>query len=430
MDRLEVLLQTHPMPSWRPVAWAIMFFLSIFLAWAFFAELDEVSVAEGEVVPRGNIKVIQHLEGGIIESISVAEGDVVKAGATLLQLDLASTGTNKEELEVRLDSNLLTRARLEAEAKGQRTFTFPEAVAIRRPDLISQEHDAFEARQRQLRVALDVLQRQVQQRDLEVKELTARRKAVTRNLTLAKDRLDMSSSLLEKGLVPKMEHLQLEAEVEDLEGELQTINASVPRARSAVAEAQARIREETTRFRREAQEEVNKLSQSIARIRELLSKATEQTVRAEIKSPIDGIVKNLRYNTIGGVVKAGEPILEIVPTGDNLVVQAKLKPTDRGYVRAGQPTTVKISTYDFVRYGGLDGVVQLVAPDSSTDENGVPYYRVIVETTKTYLGEEEGKLPIMPGMEATVDIHTGAKSVIDYLIKPVLKLRHEAFRER
>jgi adhesin transport system membrane fusion protein len=185
-----------------------------------------------------------------------------------------------------------------------------------------------------------------------------------------------------------------------------------------------------THFQREAEEQLGRTEQAIAQLEELLAEATEQGVRAEIKSPIDGIVKKLRYYTIGGIVSPGEPIMEIVPTGDKLVVEAKLNPTDRGYVNEGQRSLVKVSTYDFARYGGLDGTVANVAPDSTTDQNGTPYFRVIVQTDKTYLGEEEGKLPITPGMQATVDIHTGTKSVMEYLIKPVLKLRHEAFRER
>ena len=166
------------------------------------------------------------------------------------------------------------------------------------------------------------------------------------------------------------------------------------------------------------------------RITELLIEATEQSGRALIRSPIEGIVKNLAFNTIGGVVRPGDPIMEIVPTGGNLVIEAKLDPTDIGYVEEGQNAVVKISTYDFIRYGSLDGKVIMVAPDSSTAEDGSPYYRIVVQTEKSYLGSENGKELISPGMQATVDIHTGKKSFVDYLIKPVLKLKSEAFRER
>jgi len=164
--------------------------------------------------------------------------------------------------------------------------------------------------------------------------------------------------------------------------------------------------------------------------REVLKRATEQGSRAEIKSPIGGVVKNMRFNTIGGVINPGEPVLEIVPTGENLVVQTRLNPTDRGYVTEGQDAPVKISAYDYARYGGLEGTVILVAPNTSLDENGQHYFRVVVQTERNYLGSIEGSLSIVPGMQATVQIHTGQKSVMDYLVKPVLKLRDEAFRER
>ena len=240
----------------------------------------------------------------------------------------------------------------------------------------------------------------------------------------------MSTSLLEEGLTARMEHLRLQAEVESLEGELQALGPALPRARAAVAEAAQRLKEGELRFQRQARDELGDTEQTIARVQELLAQATDQGVRAEIKSPIHGVVKKLRYNTIGGVVAPGEAVMDIVPTGEKLVIQAKLSPIDRGYVNSGQPALVKVSTYDFVRYGGLSGVVSQVAPDASTDKSGAFYFEVVVETDKAYLGDLAGTLPITPGMQATVDIHTGTQSVMEYLIKPVLKLREEAFRER
>lgn len=426
---LDDLIKKHPMPTWRVVAWPVMAFMAIIVVWANFAELDEVAVAEGEVVPQGKVKVIQHLEGGIVEDIFVNEGDSVTEGSELVQLDLASSGVNKKELQVRLDSLLITKARVEAEARGT-TPVFPPDLTEIRPIQVSAERQNFEARKRQLESKMQVMREQLRQKELDVQEIESKRRNITKNLRLGRERLKMSKSLLSEGLTAKIDHLELEAEVENLAGEMEGLESSLPRAEATVQEAKERLNEEQVRFQREAQEELNKTEQNIARVQELLNEATEQGVRALIRSPINGVVKNMRYNTLGGVVKPGEPILEIVPTGGNLVIETKLKPTDRGYVQVGQKTTVKISTYDFARYGGLDGEVIQVAPDSSTDENGMPYFRVIVQTDKYYLGNTPGLLPITPGMQATVDIHTGAKSVMEYLIKPVLKLRHEAFRER
>ena len=211
---------------------------------------------------------------------------------------------------------------------------------------------------------------------------------------------------------------------------MKTIDTQIPRARAALAEARQSAQEARRRFSRQANDELRAVEVEIARIRELLVKATDQVRRTQIVSPIDGVVKNLRYHTIGGVVRPGEPIMEIVPSSGKLVVEARLNPIDRGYVEKDQPVVVKISSYDFVRYGGLDGHVSHIAGDADSTTEGLPYFRVIVETDKSYLGDSEGVLLIIPGMLASVDIHTGRKSVLEYLLKPVLKLKHEAFRER
>lgn len=429
MDRLDALVERHPLPTWRIVAWPVVILLGVLIAWARFAQLDEVSVATGEVVPQGKVKVIQHLEGGIIDAIHVRDGNAVKEGSPLMQLNLASSDTNREELQVRLDGQILLRARHDAEA-NRKKLVFPKGPAKRRPKLVSAQRRSYNARRNELDSKLRRSRQQVNQKQDEVRELESQTRATKKNLTLGKERLKMSKSLLAEGLAPKIEHLQLQAEVESLAGELSGLTPAISRARAAVEEAKQGMQEERLRFRREAEDELGKAEQAIARIGALLNEATKQDVRSEIKSPIDGVVKNMRFNTLGGVVAPGEPIMEIVPTGGNLVIEAKLSPLDRGYVKVGQPAVVKISSYDFVRYGSLDGNVILVAADTRQDEQLGPYYRVVVQTEKSYFGEKVGSLPIMPGMEATVDIHTGQKSVMDYLVKPVLKLREEAFRER
>ncbi|MCW8916349.1 MAG: HlyD family type I secretion periplasmic adaptor subunit [Magnetovibrio sp.] len=427
---LDSLMTAHPVPTWRNAAWPVMALIVFGVIWSNFSKLDEVAVAPGEVIPLGKSKVIQHLEGGIIQDLFIKEGDVVSEGQTLMQLDLGSGGANIQELQVRLDSELLTRARLAAEANGLDTPVFPAEVAARVSDQAIAQRQAFDARKRQLAAGLAVLNELVKQRKLEVQELEARLRASRNNLASARERFKISEDLLKDGLTSRVDHLQLESEVETLNGELQSIQAGIPRARAAVSESERRLLEDETRFRREAQDELNKTEQSIGRISELLKKAEEQGVRAEIKSPIEGVIINLAFTNIGNVIKPGEPIMEIVPTGENMVIESRLNPTDRGYVAEGQKALVKITTYDFARYGGLDAEVILVAADSSLDENGMPYFRVVVQPEKSHLGQTKGFLPIMPGMEATVDIHTGQKTVMDYLIKPVLKLKHEAFRER
>lgn len=429
MTRLDQLVKENPVQTFKPVAYGIMFALVVFISWAVFTELEEVSVAIGEVVPQGKVKVVQHLEGGIITDIYVQEGDLVRTGNELVQLDLGTGGVNKEELEVRLDGLLLNRARLLAEANGT-DVEFPQDIVVARPQMAAAAKQSYHARLRDLNSRLNVLNDKLRQKELTVDELEDKLESAKRNLRLARQRFAMSTDLLKDKLTSKMDHLKLEAEAQKLEGERSSLLNSIPKAKAAIKEAQSTINEEKTAFQREAIEELGTVEQNIAQTRELLSKATDQGLRALIKSPIDGVVKNMTYNTIGGVVTGGEPIMEIVPVGENLVIEARLKPIDRGYVEENQDAVVKINTYDFIRYGSLDGKVIHVAPDSTTSPEGETYFRVIVQTEKTYLGEKEGLYEITPGMEATVDIHTGTKSVIEYMVKPVLKMKHEAFRER
>ena len=429
-NRLEMLRRANRRLGFRTIAWIIMALISGFAGWAAVAQLDEVSVAAGEVIPIAKLKVVQHLEGGIIQRLDVAEGARVTKDQVLMQLTLGGASASREELQVQLDSLMLSRARLRAEIVGE-TLAFPKDVASRRPALVAAERQTYQARRVELESKRGVVVEQIRQRELEVKELEARRRAVRANLKLGRERERLSANLLESGLTPRMEHLELKREIESLAGEAKVLEQGVPRARAALAESRARLTETTEGFRRRAVEEQSRVELQIARVRESLTEASDRVRRTEIRSPIDGIVKNMRFNTIGGVVRPGEPIMEIVPIGDKLVVEARLSPVDRGYVQEGQKAVVKISTYDFIRYGGLNGKVERIAADTNTDPNtGQPFYEVIVRTEKTFLGDNAGELPITPGMQATVDIHTGTRSVLNYLIKPVLKLRHEAFRER
>lgn len=428
--RLLALSNSYPLTNWRPLSRAVMVATALFLVWASMASLDEVSITEGEVVPEGKVKVIQHLEGGVVREIYVNDGNEVREGAPLLQLDLSASSINRDELQVRLDGLTLQRARLQAEVAGATTIAFPPEEAKRQPTLVASEGRNFDSRRSALRATLNVMQDQARGKMLEIQELDTRQRAIAANLRLSRERLAMSSELMKSGLTARMEHVQLQAQAEELEGQLDSVRASIPRAQAGQAEAKSRIEEEEAKFARTVQGELSDAELSIARTRELLSQASDQQRRTQITSPIDGIVKNLRANTIGGVVKAGDPIMEIVPLHERLQIDAKLNPADRGYVQLGQKATVKLSAYDYTSYGGLEGEVILVAPDTTMGPDNQPFYRVVIQTDRAYLGDENAKRIITAGMQATVDIHTGTRTVMEYLVKPVLKLRHEAFRER
>ena len=426
---LQALANSTPLPTWRPLARIVMGLVAAFILWAMVARLDELAIAEGEIIPEGKVKVIQHLEGGVVREIYVQDGSEVTEGQPLLLLELPTTALNHDEMQVRLDGLVLQRARLQAEVSNTE-LVFPPEEAKRQPQLVSAETRSYQARKASLESSLQVIKDQMEQRRLEVIELETKQRGISNNIKLIQERLAMSADLLKSGLMSRMDHVQLQGQAEDFESQLSAVKASIPRAQAAETEAKQRLDEERSKFIRQAEADLATAELDIARNTQLLSQASEQQGRAQITSPIDGVVKNLHANTIGGVVRGGDPIMEVVPLHDKLQVEAKLNPADRGYVEVGQKATVKVSAYDYTTYGGLDGRVVLVAPDTTTVQDKPPFYRVLVETDQAWLGDEDDKHIITSGMQATVEIYTGSRSVMHYLLKPVLKLRHEAFKER
>jgi adhesin transport system membrane fusion protein len=425
----ERVLARRPQRGWTALSVVVIATLCAGGVWASIAELDEVSVAQGEVVPQGATKVVQHLEGGIVQEIFVKAGDRVAAEAPLMRLGLGTGSANLAELEVRRDGLALRRARLAAEATGAAP-AFPADSLERQPQVAAAERDAMASRKREQDTAASVLAEQATQRAAEIRELENAVSTVREQLAISREKLRISTDLLKDRLTSRLEHLDAQREVGRLAGEERAQVEKMAKARSALAEAEARSRELREKFGSQVRAELGDVELEIRRIDELLAEATAQSGRTLIRSPIDGTVKNLRINTIGGVVRPGEPVLDIVPERDRLVIEARLDPADRGYVRPGQQALVKLTTYDYVRYGGLEGEVVRIAPDSDVTPAGRPYFRVIVETQKTWLGETKDSLPISVGMQATVDIRTGRRTVLDYLLRPVLKLKSEAFRER
>jgi len=430
MSRLDGLEGRARARGWRRSALLIAMAIAVLVAWSNYAELEEVAVAAGEVVPQGQVKVIQHLEGGIISQIFVTEGDSVAAGDLLLRLDRGITGSNRDQIQIELDGLILARSRLIAESQGDLPV-FSKEEATRQPELVQAEKHTFKGHQLELESKIAVLQEQKRQRELDVQQISAQLNSTKNKLALTLERFVMSEELLSEGLTPKIDHVQIKQEVEKLQGEMEELKSAIPRAQASISEAAERVKEEQLTFTRVALEELSDTERRIAAAREKLTRATDQVVRTEISSPINGVVQSMRHHTIGGVARPGEPLMEIVPTQERLVVEAKLSPLDIGYVHVGQNSKVKVTTYDFSRYGGLDGRVVSISPDSHVDQaTGQSYFRVIAETDKNYLGVEPGDLPIAPGMEATLDIRTGSKSVMQYLLKPVIKVKSEAFRER
>lgn len=429
MTGLDRILTRFPVPSWQPLAWLTMIMLAGAATWASVTELDRVAVASGSVVPRGEVRVVQHLEGGIVTAIHVREGDEVEEGQPLVRLDLGSGGLNAEEIEVRLDGLELERARLLSEYASL-ALSLPGAPSRRQPQLAEAERAAFLSRRREHESNLTVLREQKRQRELEIRSIDSRIESLRRSLDIAKAQYDMAHRLGQQQLVPEMQVLDLAGEVERMEGEMASLRIARPAAERAHLEAEERLVNERHRFHKDAAERLREVELEIARQRELYERASSQEVRTEILSPIDGVVQDMKINTIGGVVGPAEPIVEIVPSKERLVVEAQLSPADVGHVAVGQPATVKISTYDFLTYGSLQGRIVNVSADTNQDAEGQHYFRLIVETDSDSLEVGEETYPISPGMQAQVDIGLGRRSVLRYIVEPVLRLRDEAFRDR
>ena len=425
---LDQLMRHHPVPDWRAPALVVALLLVSTAAWAWVAQFDEVVTAHGEVVPRGQVKTVQHLEGGIIEELLVGEGDRVVTGEPLLLLDPTQAGANVEALRAQLDGLALRRARLIGEAGGTEP-DYPRGAGERLPAVLSAEQRSYADRQARLASALAVVREQIRQHELAVRETEALLQGLRESLKVSEKRLAVSASLLTDDLTPLMEHLQIEARVQELRSGVSQTESALPRAKAVLAETLERERETVLEFRREASERLAATEVEVASRKAMLVAAQDQERRATILAPIDGVVQNMRYHTVGGVIRPGEPILDLVPAHDRLLIEARVDPQDIGHIEVGMRATVKITTYDFIRYGGLDGTVVRIAADANRDETGWHYFLVAVETEQSTLGNDVA-LPIIAGMLATVDIQTGTRRVVSYLMGPVLRMGHEAFRER
>ncbi len=423
----QVLTRVGP-PGWRTPQRVMLALLCLILLWMLVARVDRVITAPGKVVPMDKVKAIQHFEGGIVSEILVRENQVVKVGEPLIRLNLATGGINSSEMNARMASLQLAKIRLDAESNGV-SPVWPESMQQAFKDMVDAEQATYRNRKIERDNSLQAFETQVFQARKRFSETQEKLLATEQNLILAKKELAVSDSLLADKLVSQLDHFQRQSRVAQLNGEVMSLRQAVLGAESAVQEALARVRQEDGRFRREAANEAGELQRRMSSLTEELGMAQDQEDRSVIRSPIDGVVKNLKFQAVGNVVRAGEPIMEVVPIKDQLVVELKLNPADRGYVAVGQSALVKVSTYDYLRYGGLTGTVTAIAADTDLGRNEEQFYKVVVTTDKAWLGDNPSEYPISLGMLSEVDIKIDSQTILWSLIRPVLKLKAEAFRE-
>jgi adhesin transport system membrane fusion protein len=414
----------------RLTIWTIIAFFVFLMLWANFAVIDEVTKGDGKAIPSSKIQKIQNLEGGIVAELFVSEGQIVEAGAPLIRLDDTRFASNVGETEADRLSMLLRVERLSAEV-DDRPLNFPSDVLKAVPGQAASEESLYISRRQQLQDEIGGLQEQLIQRQQELREFTSKQSQYRTALGLQRQEINMSEPLVAQGAVSPVEVLRLKRAEVETRGQLDATTLAIPRAESAIKEVARKIEETRGKFRSEALTQLNEARTDLNKA-QATGKALEDRVsRTMVTSPMRGIVNKLLVNTIGGVIQPGSDLVEIVPLDDTLLVEAKIRPQDIAFLHPGQEATVKFTAYDYTIYGGLKARLEQIGADTITDEDKkTTYYVIKLRTERSHLGTDEKPLLIIPGMVASVDIITGKKTVLSYLLKPIIRARAEALHER
>lgn len=425
-DARWLLAEQHP-HGMRTVIWAAVVLLAVALSWAALADIDEVARGEGKVIPSKQVQVIQSLDGGIVSEIHTQVGEMVSAGEILLKVDPTRFVSNLRENHAQYLVLQTKSARLQAVAEGK-PFVPPPEAEKEIPEVVAQEQILYASKRAELDAQLGGARQQLTQRMQELTETLARREQATRGLELTQQELDITRPLAKSGAVSDVDILRLERDVNRFRGERDMSAAQVPRMQAAIAESQRKAQEIELNFRNQARSELSEANVRLQQLSEGSVALADRVKLAEIRSPVKGTVKQLMANTVGGVVQPGKDLIEIVPADDTLLLEAKVSPRDIAFLRPRQKALVRFTAYDFAVYGGLEGVVENISADTIVDEKGNAFYLIRVRTTQSALSEKT--MPIIPGMVAEVDVLTGKKSVLGYLLKPVLRAKERALRER
>jgi adhesin transport system membrane fusion protein len=400
--------------------------LLIMLVWAAFAKIDEVTRGEARVVPTSQVQIIQSVDGGVVEALLVKEGQIVEAGQLLLRVDSTRFVSTLMESQVSQAALQAKALRLEALTRGT-PFNPPKELVRDAPDVVEQERRLFESRRAEISAQTAIYQSQLVQRQQELNEVRARRDQAERSLALMNQEINATRPMVATGAVSEVEMMRLDQQLARLRGDREQATAQIARVQSAIQEANSKINEVQLTSRNQMSAELSDTMSKIASLSQGGVALQDKVKHADIKSPVRGTVKRLLVNTIGAVVQPGKEVVEVVPLDDTLILEVQITPKDIGFLRPGQPAMVKFSAYDFSIYGGLEAEVFLIGADSVLDEKGNAFYHVRVRTLKSSLGPN---LPVIPGMVAQVDIMTGKKTVLSYLLKPVLRAKSNAMTER
>ena len=422
-----ILEQTPSKVSKVLKLWLLTIFL--FITWASFASIDEITRGSGKAIPYGQNQVIQNLEGGIVESILVHEGQVVKKGDVILKINNAKSESTSETNIMKYNELIAKQLRLDAEANSHpfRTLKTEDKELKKQIQLAKQ---LYQSNRIEVLAKDDSIVEQIEQKKQAYIEAKAKIRSLKKSLEYVTEEISMTAPMVQEGVKSKVDFLKLKREANGIQNDIEAAVLSLPRLKSAIEEFRNKRAQSKQEFINKAKEELNKVTAEIARLKTQQIAFNDQVKRTKVTSPVDGIIQKLFVNTVGGVIKPGADLVEIVPTNKKLYLEIKIKPKDIAYIHPGAQAKVKISAYDFAIYGALVGNVVNISPDTITDKKGKTFYLIYIETKKNYLGSKEHPLKIIPGMTANVDIVTGKKTVIQYILKPILKSKQYVFSER
>lgn len=430
MNSVSAAMLTHHTLATKLMLWISAFFIIWLIYWAYNAEIDALTRGQGKVIPSSQVQVIQNLEGGIVSEILVEDGERVKKGDILIKIDDTGFVSSFTESKLRYNELQAKSIRLLAESTGT-PFNASDAIRKNAPELVKYEESLYLSNKEQLDNSILIHKHRLEQKRDELKETQAKLSNLTKSYEFITRELALNKPLVDKGIVSEVEYLKLQREASSIEGQMKATKLSIPRLNSMINEQQNNILELQFKFRNIAKEKFNETKAEMARIESMNVAREDKVKRTLVRSPVDGTIKQLLVNTVGGVVRPGMNIIEIVPTEDNLLIEAKIRPADIAFLFPGQRAIVKFSAYDFAIYGSLEGTLTHISADTIYDEaSRQNYFLVRIKTDKNYLSKEENKLNIMVGMTADVDIITGKKTVLDYILKPILRARENVLSER
>lgn len=431
----------------RLTIWALAALVLTFIIWAYFASLEQVTSGEGRVIPSSQTQIVQSLDGGILEELYVREGMSVNKGQPIARIDDTRFQSDVNQQKQEVDSLRANIIRLRAELSSilvgednnwrlqiriaKKDTIFTTSIKEKMPELVARQQQEYTGRLDSLINQLAIQGSKIEQKTQEVEELNSKISTLEKSYEFANRELTLTRPLAEKNIIPEVELLKLERSVNDIQGDLQAIKLLRPKSKASLNEAVLQRRETALKYRTDTRAELNKMQTELSRMNEAQVGVQDKVEKALMTSPVVGTIKTIHINTLGGVITPGQPLMEIVPTQDKLLIEAKIKPQDIAFLHPGLPAIVKITAYDFAKYGGLSGTVEHISADTTQDDKGNSFYVIRVRTeSSSIIKKDKTKLPIIPGMMTTVDVITGKRTVLEYILNPVLRAKQSALREQ